>query len=607
MTWNNFIDLTIDSTYIDEDLTDFPVMIRISPSAGRSLQDITDIFTELGDNQYKFKIEDSDGNKLYTEIDYWSNTEQRANLWVKIPFIDSVTDTTIRIYYDASGGDQTDFVGETGSQPASGVWDDDYIAVWHFSQQTSASLLDSTGSPQHNSTSLVGLDGDERVNAFTGYGIEFNGSDEYIVVGNRQNAFSVDLLTIESLFREDTAGADTPHLFHHGDTAIAGHRGWRPIYDTGQLEFTCWTTGWVTRSSTDMVASAADIYATWTVSAGGAWSDPIKLWYEATQLTVDSGAAMGAMSKPTVDAQIAVLDQAGFSNHWEGRISELRISDIVRSDSWIHASKNSIRDTLITFSRPGHIFNVTRPQVKAATSPLGWKESDIYVKHKGVLRPVQQILLRKNNEWKIMNDITPPIVRKTPPFGPVDLTDGFVDVSPSDNPYSPTADVLTWDHNACNTETYYYKDFGVDFFIGDFQIDFEMEYTVLGVNTSQVGSVTVAEQLGSNANQLGIGGLVHRGSRTQIHMQKFGVSSAMLRDMGAAVTLPNWYYRIERVGTNFTYSVWYTDATRLTAPDLTNTEDWGTTSYRYLIVAAAMGSQQANGGEGTVSNIVINI
>jgi len=55
-TWSHVYVATIDPSLIDEDLSNFPVLLHLSAVAGVNCTDVTDIFDEVGDSYLKRRI-----------------------------------------------------------------------------------------------------------------------------------------------------------------------------------------------------------------------------------------------------------------------------------------------------------------------------------------------------------------------------------------------------------------------------------------------------------------------------------------------------------------------------------------------------------------------
>ena len=103
--------IDIDNTKIDSDLTDFPLLVNLSTSAGTNNYDASDIFDAVGSDYNKLKIYDSDGTQLYTEVENWDATNNSAQLWVKVPTISSSTSTRLTLDYSTISG-SNDYISD---------------------------------------------------------------------------------------------------------------------------------------------------------------------------------------------------------------------------------------------------------------------------------------------------------------------------------------------------------------------------------------------------------------------------------------------------------------------------------------------------------------
>jgi hypothetical protein len=136
--WKKRIAFTIDETYIDSDLTFFPVLISLNS---------VDVFNEVGANGLKIAVTESDKQtQLYVDEVSWVTATHTAELWVSRSgwVISSTENTTIYLYYDNSQPDNTTYVGLSGGTAAQSVWDSHYRLVDHMKDNTTSSTFDST-------------------------------------------------------------------------------------------------------------------------------------------------------------------------------------------------------------------------------------------------------------------------------------------------------------------------------------------------------------------------------------------------------------------------------------------------------------------------------
>lgn len=152
LTYNYRKEITIDHTYVDSDLTDFPVLIKITSDS-----DIGGIANADG---YDVRFTSSDGSTLLKyerESFSVSGGAATAVFWVKVPTVAGASNTTIYIYYRTT--DTAD------GQDASNVWESSYVGVYHFSEGSGTTAYDSTanskdftlsGSPAWDTSGIAG-------------------------------------------------------------------------------------------------------------------------------------------------------------------------------------------------------------------------------------------------------------------------------------------------------------------------------------------------------------------------------------------------------------------------------------------------------------------
>ncbi|UCE96691.1 MAG: DUF2341 domain-containing protein, partial [Candidatus Bathyarchaeota archaeon] len=115
-SWQYRKAITIDSTMVDEDLVNFPVLIdTIDPDLVSHAQGGGDdiVFTDEAGTQLSHEIESYDG---YTgHLVAWVNTD-----------LSSTTDTVLYMYYGNAGA--------SNQEDVTGVWDANYVMVHHLEE-----------------------------------------------------------------------------------------------------------------------------------------------------------------------------------------------------------------------------------------------------------------------------------------------------------------------------------------------------------------------------------------------------------------------------------------------------------------------------------------
>ena len=114
-------------------LTDFPVLVQVSTN------DISGfLYTDcLKSNGGDLRFSDSEGNLLDSEVDTW-DPDGVSTIWVKVPFLSK--DTSITAYYGNKFAPLVD---------SKAVWSNGYVGVWHLGE---------SARPLKNSTATEGVD-----------------------------------------------------------------------------------------------------------------------------------------------------------------------------------------------------------------------------------------------------------------------------------------------------------------------------------------------------------------------------------------------------------------------------------------------------------------
>ena len=207
--WDQRIEITVDNTNIDSDLTHFPIPVFVNDSAGQDDDDLSVIFDEVGANWEKIAVTEDDGtSEIYVEKELWDDTAEEGVLWVSKSdlTLSSSTTTTLYIYYDNDHADNTTYVAAAGSRTE--VWKSVYKGVWHLSEDAAnTTVLDSTS---NNSDGVMhgGNTEDMTVAGAIGPGFEFDGSGTDWIDFNSPTALEQESnFSMMIFFNTDTTGS----------------------------------------------------------------------------------------------------------------------------------------------------------------------------------------------------------------------------------------------------------------------------------------------------------------------------------------------------------------------------------------------------------------
>lgn len=355
--WDYRIKITVDHTRIQATLFDFPLLIHLSSSSGISGADVSSIFTILGsyDNRRKITLTTEDGvTQLYVEIEEWDTFKKEAFLWVKVPILSTSADTILYLYYDNTQVDNNDMVGDSGSVAAEKVWDSNFVMVQHLKRSRNLTPGIFRDSAAHHNNALAGPNPSQLFT--TSDWTTFDGS-EYLEVPDNDD-FSVTTtgeLTISLWLSPSTLNFDS---------STDGYINFMGKGDIGQYE---WSFVFYSRDS--QRPQRISFYLDNLQGGAGSGSytqEPIKEneWVYITA-KVDSqqtyiyrnGKFVRADFYKGPDAFAEIYPENGtepirigtrnMKNWFEGRIREVRISNVSRQDSWITASYYSESDSLV--------------------------------------------------------------------------------------------------------------------------------------------------------------------------------------------------------------------------------------------------------------------
>jgi len=337
MTWLNGwvkrVKINIDNGDIDGTLSNFPILIHLSTSSGHSSDDVSFVFDELQNdaNRKKIAVTTSDGlTQCYVEIEKWDDANEEAWLWVKIPSVSSSINTDLYLYYDKNKADNTTYVGDTNSTPAENVWDDNFVFVSHMRDDPdTSSIRDST---QYNNDGTKSGAGEPATTGGLIADAQDFDVDDYVSLGTPSNLdLTTKNYTIESLIYAETQTAAWPVIYIDG--------AWRLSFGIGVDSNTDKLEVWI--DDTTAYASTSDV-------SFNQWSY-VTLKYDGDYKFFQEGVSDGATTGDayTIAAEKRIGDD--LDANFLGNIDEIRISDIARSDAWIKASNESIKDHLLDF------------------------------------------------------------------------------------------------------------------------------------------------------------------------------------------------------------------------------------------------------------------
>jgi len=341
--WAKRIELTIDNTNVDSDLSDFPALIYISAASGIGDVDASAVFDELTSdaNRKKIAVTTSDGTtQCYVEIERWDDANEKAWLWVKVLGVAAASSTTLYLYYDSSKADNTTYVGDTGDTPAQSVWDSDFVGVWHMAQNPNGdvadAIKDSTSNGNHGTPSGSMTTAD-LVDGLAGKALDFDGGDDRVNLGNVLPVSSD--ISISAVIKTSNVALDYQGIMAKCSGSAMNYG----FYLKGdEVHFQFYNGGWKTHSSISANLSADTFYLVTLVF--DVQNNTVKLYLNSGE--VYSG---GETTDPAPNAHDCYIGNDSGAEWFTGIIDTLLFFNSACSAAWLKATYYNIWDDLITW------------------------------------------------------------------------------------------------------------------------------------------------------------------------------------------------------------------------------------------------------------------
>jgi hypothetical protein len=316
--------ITIGAAYVDEILTNFPVLVNLSGDS----ELIND--TQHDEDLY---FTDSDGTDLLSfEVESYNRSSGDLIAWVKIPSISNSADTVFYLYY----GDGADNWDTPNGYNETEVWSSNFVGVWHLNEDPSSTatdaIKDSSANTNHGDPNNFASD--TRQTGAIGQAIYFDGNDDHVKVGVNASLDLTTYVTLSTWVKTDSFDSDGYFFIKRdGDNSQYGI-----VTQSSGARFGA--VGGSTSNGDWLIATSDSTVNTWhhaVVVIDSSASNYAKVYRDSHE--VASGDVTNPVSHPTVALFIGARgDGAGGTTYeYNGLIDEARVSSVIRSPAWIKA------------------------------------------------------------------------------------------------------------------------------------------------------------------------------------------------------------------------------------------------------------------------------
>ncbi|MFX1524360.1 MAG: DUF2341 domain-containing protein, partial [Promethearchaeota archaeon] len=285
------------------------------------------------------------------EIEYFNQTysgiQAKLVAWVKIPSLSPSTNTIIKMYY----GNST----MSSRENPTGTWDDNYVGVWHLSEDPSGAIYDSTSNNNDGTPSGSMSNGDQIPGKIDG-SLEFDGIDDYVDCGNDASLDLTGNLTLQYWVMAYNVSND-PDTVTKGVYTDAYSSF---IYRDRTIYFRLNGVGSTSLQSQTQIS--LDEWVSVTCTRSGS---TMRIYINGTQDPATS--TFSEMIEIITDA----LTIARSPDNLEGMLDEVRVSNIARSADWITTEYNNqyAPDSFYTIGPENQLEGDTSPPNITINSP----------------------------------------------------------------------------------------------------------------------------------------------------------------------------------------------------------------------------------------------
>ena len=352
--YNRYRAIVVDHTQIGgNDLSNFPLLVRLTSSDFATAANggyVQNTVSQSGGGvsvtvpaDIVFAADPAGAKILPFEWESYSSTSGAIVVWVKLPTISHLLNTTFYVLYGKSS--TTTFQGNVHN-----TWDSSFAAVWHLND-SSTPALDSSSNGKNaaaNNSPSFGAPGQiGKAVSFASASTQYlSGSDNAFPAGSSPRTITgwynpTTSGVAQFSYGSQVTGEGNGILLNNATPPYLDYNGWASDFittfspSTGSWHYMAATYDGTTASVYSDGSTAQTMTESWNTVLGGTF-------YIGTNLPGDT------------------------SHYFNGALDEIRVSNVVRSAGWITAEYNNQKSssTMVTLGAP-----VTCTDYKPSTIP----------------------------------------------------------------------------------------------------------------------------------------------------------------------------------------------------------------------------------------------
>lgn len=336
--WGRQCAITIDHTKVPSSQSSFPVLLGYN-AVGSETNLPQEMLVTSGANaarsdggDIRFSSDSAGSSPLHAEVVLWTqdasvDANRKAEIWVNCDPSSSV-DTIIYVWYkNASATTPAANDATFGSQ---GVWDSNFLGVWHLPDGTTLNLNDSTSNANNGTGQNTPTAGAGKIDG----GVSLvQASTQYVTVGSAMNPTAATL----SAWVKATS---FPDAYNAIISRISSGTNYVQLFITSAGKFAAYFRGATGDCHLDGTGSS-------TLSTGTLYH--VVATYDSTNgvsgyvNTTSQGAGTAARGNLVTTAATTSLgyDQVTTPRGWNGVLDECHFSQIARDSNWITTEYNN--------------------------------------------------------------------------------------------------------------------------------------------------------------------------------------------------------------------------------------------------------------------------